>query len=239
MAWGCVYVLYIHSLCESVTPSERSKVTNEITFCCTCSADLLGLLDGPITMETAPQTNSVGHVASDTLVPHVSNDISLLDPTLSSLQPVMSKPQESLALTLFENPVGTIRVPSEYASYPVALGWDNKVHVITIICVCRHHARVCIVIANQFSPSLSGPRMFVRTLTCVSRWPRCSNQTIWLWWFSWPIRNRANNLRSPLPLNHHQTWRYTSIRYPLKLLTPQCPYRGFRAMIWHDIACIT
>lgn len=112
-----------------------------MTFCSTCSADLLGLLDGPITMETTPQTlvaDSVGHAPSASgtslLAPQVSNDVSLLDPAPSSLQPVMSKPQESLALTLFENPVGTIRVPSEYASYPVALGWDNKVQVITIMC---------------------------------------------------------------------------------------------------------
>lgn len=129
-----------------------------MTFCSTCSADLLGLLDGPITMETAPQTlvtDSVGHAPSASgtslLAPQVSNDVSLLNPTPSSLQPVMSKPQESLALTLFENPVGTIRVPSEYASYPAALGWDNKVYTSD----CHYVCMISLYVTLPPSPSLS------------------------------------------------------------------------------------
>ena len=85
-------------------------------------------------MATTPQvstTNAVGHTAdasgTSVLAPLVTNDVSLLDPTPSSHMPAMIEPQTSLALTLFENPVGSVRLPSEYASYPVTPGWDNKV----------------------------------------------------------------------------------------------------------------
>jgi len=84
-------------------------------------------------MATTPQlsaTNAVGLTTdagvTSVLAPQVTNDVSLLDPTPSSHKPALIEPQTSLALTLFENPVGSVRVPSEYASYPVIPGWDNK-----------------------------------------------------------------------------------------------------------------
>lgn len=92
--------------------------------------DLLGLFDGPITTAT-PQPTTTDTATPPTarnniLAPQVTSDLSLLEPSPASLKPQVKEPQGSLALTLFENPLGSIRVPSEYASHPVAHEWDNK-----------------------------------------------------------------------------------------------------------------
>ena len=81
-----------------------------------CSTDLLGLLEGPMVTSTTA-----------VMAPHLTSDISLLDPTPSSTLPEVREQQGSLALTLFENPIGSMQVPGEYAHYPVVSGWDKKV----------------------------------------------------------------------------------------------------------------
>ena len=107
---------------------------NHLLFSFPISDDLLGLFDGPITTAT-PQPTTTDTATPPTarnniLAPQVTSDLSLLEPSPASLKPQVKEPQGSLALTLFENPLGSIRVPSEYASHPVAHEWDNKVQFI-------------------------------------------------------------------------------------------------------------
>ena len=147
----------------------------------THSDDLLTLFDGPLS--TPPQQPALTSNASTlihmtppsqpksgaTLPPQVSTDLSLLDPTPSSLQAQLAAPEKqgSLALTLFENPVGSLRVPTELQSFPVSSGWEQKVRVCVdirmcvYVCVCIHacmsvsacvYMCVCTNITMQYSP---------------------------------------------------------------------------------------
>ena len=52
-------------------------------------------------------------------------DLSLLDST--ALQTDASKEKGLLALTMYEKPLGSARVPSEYTEFPVAPEWESKV----------------------------------------------------------------------------------------------------------------
>ena len=97
-----------------------------------CSTDLLGLLDGPLSLTSTTTATSAAPEApppSNILAPYLSTDISLLNPS-SGQQVQLAEPQESLALTLFENPIGSARVPSQYSSHPVVPGWENKVRSV-------------------------------------------------------------------------------------------------------------
>ena len=114
------------------------------------STNLLDLFDGPLSPATPPQptlaestvtgsassfqSSASGGLLSPTgggnvLSPHTSSDFSLLDPSPASSKPHLlpTDAQPTLALTLFEKPVGSGRVPQEYAAFPVSPGCDNKV----------------------------------------------------------------------------------------------------------------
>ena len=77
------------------------------------SVDLLDL------MGSTPPTDHASSAASN-----IPSDFSFLNP-----QPPPPKQENpaSLALSLFENPMGSLKIPTEYSRYPVVAGWDNKV----------------------------------------------------------------------------------------------------------------
>ncbi|KAL5469365.1 hypothetical protein EMCRGX_G030615 [Ephydatia muelleri] len=76
------------------------------------SVDLLDL------MGSTPPTDHASSAASN-----IPSDFSFLNP-----QPPPPKQENpaSLALSLFENPMGSLKIPTEYSRYPVVAGWDNK-----------------------------------------------------------------------------------------------------------------
>ena len=61
------------------------------------------------------------------MAPHISSDISLLEPTPSTTVPEVSEPKGSLALNLLETPLTSLKVPDEYSQLPPVAGWTNKV----------------------------------------------------------------------------------------------------------------
>ena len=80
--------------------------------------NLLDMLDGP-TAQTTPTK------APPTTTTSANLELSTLDSAL----PAPMQSQGALALTLFETPVGSVRVPQEYLQYPVAKDCENKVRV--------------------------------------------------------------------------------------------------------------
>ena len=103
------------------------------------SADLLGLFDGPVTMPTdrqpsQPPLPQLEHTTT-VMAPQISSDISLLEPTSTSTVPEVSEPQGSLALSLFETPLTSLKVPTEYSQFPIAAGWESKVKYILVASV--------------------------------------------------------------------------------------------------------
>ena len=122
-----------------------------------CSTNLLDLLDGPLVTPpsssqptvsgSAPPTSlqnstpispATSQTGGSILSPQTTLDFSLLDPSPAGSQPQLlpTEAQPTLALTLFEKPIGSVRVPQEYASFPLSPGWENKVHTCTCTCTC-------------------------------------------------------------------------------------------------------
>ena len=106
------------------------------------SADLLGLFDGPVAMPTDKQPSQpplpqLEHTTT-VMAPQISSDISLLEPTSTSTVPEVSEPQGSLALSLFETPLTSLKVPTEYSQFPIAAGWESKVHVTSVTIFSSH-----------------------------------------------------------------------------------------------------
>ena len=132
-------------------------------LCHPCSTNLLDLLDGPlvtapsssqpIVSGSAPPTSlqnstpispATSQSGGSILSPQTTLDFSLLDPSPAGSQPQLlpSEAQPTLALTLFEKPIGSVRVPQEYASFPLSPGWENKVHVhVLYVHVCVERGR--------------------------------------------------------------------------------------------------
>lgn len=112
-------------------------------------------------------------MAGSILSPQMSSDFSLLDPSPAGSKPQLlpTEAQPTLALTLFEKPVGSARLPQEYASFPLSPGWDNKV------CVCVH---VCLSTLNfcnycqQNETVFPGVLMLLDILASYSSCPRFS-----------------------------------------------------------------
>ena len=94
-----------------------------------CSADLLGLsFDDMVTVPTdKQQTQPQLEPTMPVMAPHISSDISLLEPTPSTTVPEVSEPKGSLALNLLETPLTSLKVPDEYSQLPPVAGWTNKV----------------------------------------------------------------------------------------------------------------
>ena len=122
-----------------------------------CSTNLLDLLDGPLVtppsssqptvsgsappsslQNSTPISPATSHTGGSILSPQTTLDFSLLDPSPAGSQPQLlpTEAQPTLALTLFEKPIGSVRVPQEYASFPLSPGWENKVHTCTYTCTC-------------------------------------------------------------------------------------------------------
>ena len=94
------------------------------------SADLLGLgfhdvVAAPTEKQPPPPQLKP---TMPVMAPQISSDISLLEPTPSSVVPEVSKPKGSLALNLLETPLASLRVPEEYSHLPAVDGWTNKVN---------------------------------------------------------------------------------------------------------------
>ncbi len=90
-------------------------------------ANLLDLFDdSPPSVEATPTSSFTSLLTQQS---------SLLD----AAAPLQS--QGTLALTLFETPVSSIRVPEEYASFPVLQDYENKVRVQCVEGVTDGHAQ--------------------------------------------------------------------------------------------------
>ena len=102
------------------------------------------------------------------LAPQVTSDMSLLEPSPASLKPQVREPQGSLALTLFENPLGSIRVPSEYTSYPVAHEWDNKVRFVNMQykIACSDHSFQRLIVSECSLKFI--PTVYLCSRSCVT-----------------------------------------------------------------------
>ena len=126
----------------------------ELSCIHTCSTNLLDLLDGPLITPPSSQPTVSGNAPTSLqnstpispatsqsggsiLSPQTTSDFSLLDPSPAGTQPQLlpTEAQPTLALTLFEKPIGSVRVPQEYASFPLSPGWENKVSEYTCKCV--------------------------------------------------------------------------------------------------------
>ena len=139
------------------TYMERSKRLSPIYYARTCSTNLLDLFDGPLVLSSSQPTvsgstpslqNSApispATAGGSILSPQTTSDFSLLDPLPAATKPQLlpSEAQPTLALTLFEKPIGSMRIPQEYASFPLSHGWENKVGGVLSLslslsfCVC-------------------------------------------------------------------------------------------------------
>ena len=97
-----------------------------------CSADLLGLsFDDAVAVPTEKQPpQSQLEPTLPTMPPTVPSDVlSLLEP--ASTVPEVSVTEGSLALSLLETPLTSLRVPEEYSQLPPLPGWENKVGLDT------------------------------------------------------------------------------------------------------------
>lgn len=78
------------------------------------------------------------------------------------------------ALTLYEGNLGSVRVPSELAQFPVVVGWDNKV----CVCVCIKCYHLLMFTPKKIT-SICDRRISVVMPFYVYQSPRYSNQTSW------------------------------------------------------------
>ena len=93
------------------------------------SADLLGLsFDDGVAVSTDKQSQL--EPTMPLMAPQVSSDVSLLEPTPTSIVPEVSEPESSLALSLLEMPITSLKVPDQYSQLPPVTGWQNKVRLL-------------------------------------------------------------------------------------------------------------
>ncbi|CAI8050729.1 AP-4 complex subunit epsilon-1 [Geodia barretti] len=115
---------------QNKSPTFQGEISTPPTIPPTnsTSADLLGLsFDDMVTVPTdkqQPQPQLEPTMA--VMAPHISSDISLLEPTPSTTVPEVSEPKGSLALNLLETPLTSLKVPDEYSQLPPVAGWTNK-----------------------------------------------------------------------------------------------------------------